>query len=125
MENDELFDGILKKFVGNKSLSWEAIHAEEFYRDLNSDYFVVENHLNFLIGEGMLKESEEPNPYISLTRKGWYVMTNTEKAGYVAKLGNRLKKEQREKSTLTWAKWATIFAAVTIITWVVDKLLKR
>lgn len=125
MENEELFDAILKKFTGNKSFSWDEIHTKNFYYDLNTDYFVVENHLNFLIGQEVLKESSDSVPYVALTRKGWYVMTNPEIAGYVTQRADRILKEKREKATLRWSRWAAIFAAAAIATWIIDKLLKK
>jgi hypothetical protein len=125
MENEELFDAILHKFEGDKSFSRDQIRNESFYKDLNTDYFAVENHLNFLIGEEVLKESYDAVPYVSLTRKGWFIMTNPGVAGYVIRKKESLRKEKREKATLVWAKWATIFGALAVVTWIVDKLLKK
>jgi len=125
VEHEELLDAILKKFEGNLSYTWKDFQTKAFYESLNSDYFVVENHLNRLIGDEVLKESNDPVPYISMTRKGWFVMTNPEIAGYVTQKKEARKKEEREKATLKWAKWATIFAAATIMTWIFDKLLKK
>ncbi|MBS1661877.1 MAG: hypothetical protein JST68_12595 [Bacteroidetes bacterium] len=125
MENEELFDAILKKFTGDKSFSRDEIKSTDFYADLNSDYFVVENHLNFLIGQEMLKESNDQPPFVSLTRKGWFVMTNSSSAGYVTQRKEREKKERREKATLLWAALSAIFAAAAIATWLIDKLIKK
>jgi predicted transcriptional regulator len=125
MENEELFDAILKKFTGDRSFSRDEIRDSSFYENLNEDYYVVENHLNFLIGQEMLKESNDRIPIVSLTRKGWYVMTNPKAAGYVAQRKEREKKNKREKATLIWAALAAIFAAGAILTWVIDKLVKK
>jgi hypothetical protein len=125
MENEELFDAILKKFTGDRSFSRDEIRSLTFHQDLNDDYFVVENHLNFLIGEELLKESSDPMPIVSLTRKGWYIMTNPAQAGYVTKRELQKKREKREKSTLFWAVLAGVGAVLAIIVWVLDKIWKR
>lgn len=92
MKKEIIFDLILKKFEGDRSFSWESIHEKEFYESINKDYFVVENHLNFLIGENLIKESEGNPICLSLTRKGWFIMTNDKSDGYKAKAT----KERRE-----------------------------
>jgi len=92
VEHEELLDAILKKFEGNLSYTWKDFQTKALYESLDSDYFVVENHLNRLIGDEVLKESNDPVPYISMTRKGWFVMTNPEIAGYVTQKKEALKK---------------------------------
>jgi hypothetical protein len=96
MKKEIIFDLILKKFEGNKSFTWEDVHKKEFYEDIDRNYFVVENHLNFLIGDGTIKETNDlpVDPYLSLSRKGWFMMTNCKTEGYEAKM----KKERRDKN---------------------------
>jgi len=96
MTKEIIFDKILKKFEGNLSFTWDDIHQESFYKDIDSDYFVIENHLNFLIGDGSIKEVVDSNgkTYLSLSRKGWFKMTNNITDGY----NNTRKKEIRERS---------------------------
>lgn len=96
MTKEIIFDKILKKFEGNLSFTWDDIHQESFYKDIDSDYFVIENHLNFLIGDGSIKEVVDSNSetYLSLSRKGWFKMTNNITDGY----NNSRKKEMRERN---------------------------
>jgi hypothetical protein len=123
MESPEIFDRILRKFQGNKSFSWDDVHNKDFYESISSDYFVVENHLNFLIGDGSIQEKLETPTMLCLSRKGWFIMTNPEIEGYETKELNRKKRESRERKTLIWAKWATIFAAISIVAWLIDQLI--
>jgi hypothetical protein len=124
MEKEEICDLLLKQFKGNKSLTWADIQEASFYTKIDSDYFVVENYVKFLIGENMLKEELiNARFYVLLTEKGWFVMTNCNTDGYVAKQLQQKKHEHREQQTLRYAKWATIFAAGTILTWILDKIL--
>ncbi|HEY5823184.1 MAG TPA: hypothetical protein VIT44_02390 [Cyclobacteriaceae bacterium] len=125
MENELICDKILRKFEGNKSFSWEQVHEKSFYESVSPDYFVVENHIKFLIGDNALHETGTSPTYLSLTPKGWFIMTDSSKFGYVAKRQAELTKENREKSTLTWAKWATIVAIISVIIWAVDKILSN
>ena len=94
MKKEIIFDLILKKFEGNKTFTWIDVHKKEFYESIDTDYFVVENHLNFLIGDNAIKEVGAMDTYLSLSRKGWFMMTNNKTDGYFAKM----KKEKRDKN---------------------------
>jgi len=96
MTKEIIFDKILKKFEGNLSFTWDDIHQETFYKDIDSDYFVIENHLIFLLGDGSIKEVVDSNgkTYLSLSRKGWFKMTNNITDGY----NKSRKKEIRERN---------------------------
>ncbi len=83
------------------------IHQKEFYNDIDADYFVIENHLNFLIGDGALQE-DKLEGLISLSRKGWFMMTNSGTDGYEAKK----KKESKKKA------WTIILGIVSIATFI-------
>ena len=123
MDKDYICDLLLKQFEGNKSFSWEELHKESFYGKVDENYFVVENYIKYLIGENMLKEYlHHGSFYVSLTEKGWFVMTNFETDGYVSKRALQNKIELRDRQTLKYAKWATIISGVTLLTWLIDKL---
>ena len=107
MSKEIIFDKILRKFEGNKTFHWDYLHTKEFYEDIHIDYFVVENHLNFLIGDSVLKE-DPIEKFISLSRKGHFVMTNSNTDGYQAKK----KKENRKRA---WAIFLGIASIVTFI----------
>jgi hypothetical protein len=130
LEKAELLDRILLKFQGNKTIAWDYFHKPEFYKDLHDNYYVVENHLNYLIGDEMLtKERQIDNEksdkarmniyseYSFLTPKGFAVMTDLENLGYVRTENERIRIDKREDRTLTYAKlafWSGLIA--TIIT---------
>lgn len=122
-----LLDKILLKFEGNKTWTWDGIHTPEFYKDLNDDYFVVENHLNFLIGDGMLTKYRDPDykdlnknfedyPELSnLTPKGFAVMTDLKNLGYVQKERDRERIDEREEQTLFYAKKGFWVALISVL----------
>jgi hypothetical protein len=108
-ENAIVCDGILEKFRGNKSYDWETIHAPQFYASIHEEYYVVENHLNFLLGQGIneLEEYEHNyKKYIRLSRKGFYTISDLKHEGYIAKW----KKENRAK----W--WKYVAGGIAILT---------
>lgn len=107
MDKEIIFDKILRKFEGDRTFNWDYIHQKEFYESIDSDYFVVENHINFLIGDNAL--NEDPNTHnLSLSRKGWFIMTNSETDGYAAK-----NKKENKKSA-----WTIILGIVSIGTFI-------
>jgi hypothetical protein len=127
LEKAILLDKILLKFEGNKTWTWDGIHTPEFYKDLNDDYFVIENHLNFLIGDGMLtkyrdvdykdltKNLEDYPELSNLTPKGFAVMTDLKNLGYEQKEKERERVDHREERTLFYAKkgfWIAFISAV-------------
>src|SRR5580692_8994521 len=101
MTKAKLCDATLLKFLGNKSFNWNEIHLPEFYSDLDDNYFVVENILNFLIGDGQLQKNFSNGvEYIRLSEKGWGTMTDLENEGYVAR-DLKLKKEEERNEKVT------------------------
>ena len=121
MDNELICDKILDKFRGNKSFTWDEVHQPEFYNSINSDYYVVENHIKFLLGDDSLQEIGNP-PSLSKTPKGWFIMTDSGKFGYVAKRQEERRKETRENLTLHWAKWATIITVISLVIWILDRV---
>jgi hypothetical protein len=51
----QIQDGILEKFRGNKSFSWNDIHKEEFFKSIHENYFEVENNVKALIANDFLQ----------------------------------------------------------------------
>jgi|GEM_PF-4346051 hypothetical protein len=104
-------DAIITKFRGNKSFNWDEIHSEEFFKIIDGDYFVVENQLNFLLGEDLLEKytiKEEygihsylhDREYIRLTPKGFATLGDIENMGYVGKEKEYQGKKRLDKLTL-------------------------
>ena len=116
-EEEKRRDAILNKFRGNKSFSMdEQIHAKDFYESIDSDYFVIENSLNFLLADEVLIrymhqiDSTKTGGYIEMIKlspKGFFMISNLKKHGYEIKAKN----ENREKSTNIIIQLATLLIA--------------
>ena len=117
MRKAEVCDSIFDKFRGNKSINWEQIHDDSFYKDIDDNYYIVENMINFLISEGQLEKyyrSEIPSghlipifvEYIRLTPKGIATLGDMENTGYIAK--ERLKKKEDFIYMVTYFGWIPI-----------------
>ncbi|MEJ5995232.1 hypothetical protein WG904_12460 [Pedobacter sp. Du54] len=73
----------------NSTFTLEQIRREEIWKNSCDDYFVYENNINRLLGDGMVKQIE--GGYISLSNKGFAVMAEIETYGYtrIQKNANR------------------------------------
>ena len=119
MINEIICDNILRKFEGNKCIAREQLRERSFYENLDPDYSVVEEHINFLISDKTLKVNGSA---ISLTTKGWFILTNTDKVGYVAQKIEIAEREMNERETRMVFRWATIIATVSLAAWLLYKL---
>ncbi|MDH4090373.1 MAG: hypothetical protein OEV74_09265 [Cyclobacteriaceae bacterium] len=119
MMDEIICDNILRKFEGNKHIARERVRDRSFYENLSPDYSVVEDHINFLITDNMLQETEST---ISLTIKGWFILTNADKVGYVAQKIESVERENSEKESRLIFTWATIMAGATLAVWLIQKL---
>ena len=120
MINEIICDNILRKFEGNKAISWEKLRQKDFYYNIDPDVYVVEEHINFLIKDRTLKEVDSD---VSLTTKGWFILTNAEKVGYVARRIESAQWEKSERDTRLTLLWATAIAAAAIISWLALKFI--
>jgi len=120
MMNEIICDNILRKFEGITSIARENLSRSEFYANIDPDYSVIEDHIHFLIRDHSLKENEAT---ISLTTKGWFMLTNADKVGYVARRIESVRQENYEKDTRTFFRWTTILSAVLILSWLAFKLM--
>jgi hypothetical protein len=120
MINEIICDNILRKFEGNKTISRERLRDKTFYENIDPDFTVVEHHINFLIRDRTLKESESD---ISLTTKGWFILTNADKVGYVARRIESVQWEKSERDSKLMIRWSSMLAAVALVGWLVYKLL--
>lgn len=80
----QILDGILLTFKGDKTITWDQMRAGAC-KKVHSDYFVIENNINFLVGEGMIRR-EVGITALTLTDKGYGTMTEIDNLGYVASL---------------------------------------
>jgi len=120
MINEIICDNILRKFEGNKCIKRESLRDRSFYENLDPDYSVVEEHINFLISDKTLQETGSA---ISLTTKGWFILTNAEKVGYVAQKIENTEREMNERETRIIFRWATIIATISLAAWLIFKLI--
>ncbi len=121
MVNEIICDTILRKFEGTTSIAQENLRQEEFYSSIDPDYAVVEDHINFLIADNTLRKIGQT---ISLTTKGWFILTNNEKVGYVAQKVDSAKREMSERENRFFYRWATIICTSLLALWLVFSLTK-
>lgn len=118
LEKAKLSDAILLKFKGNKTISWDEV-KEEAFNDIHSDYYVIENRIKFLLGENILKEQTTlgVKVYImlSMTNKGWGVMTDIESEGYVAQVKIEIGSEKKRIRNYRIGIATLIVAALALI----------
>lgn len=119
MESAIICDKILQKFVGNETLTMEFIHTPEFYQSVHPDYFVVENHINKLLGDGALLENTIDQVWLS--KRGLFMMTNHATDGYVAMQKANESGIRREKGTYKWAVAAAIVSIFALLAWLLEK----
>ena len=114
MINEIICDNLLRKFEGSNSITRENLQQKEFYSNIDPDFEVVEDHINFLIRDHSLKDTGSA---ISLTTKGWFILTNADKVGYVAQRIEIARREMNERETRIMFRWTTIAVSILIVTW--------
>lgn len=110
--NEIICDNILRKFDGKMSVSHSDIRVRSFYENIDPDYTIVEDHINFMLRDRTLKETPEG---ISLTPKGWFLLTNSDRVGYVAQRIDSARKERAEKETRAVFRWTTVIVGFLLI----------
>ena len=106
--NNLICDNILRKFDGHKSISRAKLRDNKLYANIDVEWEVVERHIEFLIHDRTLKEEDA---ILSLTNKGWFMMNNSEKVGYVAQKIDEVQWRKSESDTRIAIR-AAIFVAV-------------
>jgi len=92
----KLLDNILLKFKGNISVYWADLHGDKkTFKDIHENYSIVENNINFLVGDGKLKRNNiDNNEYLTLTDTGFATMTDLNNLGYVTKTKTEIKERR-------------------------------
>ena len=121
MINEIICDTILRKFEGTTSIAQESLRQADFYASIDPDYAVVEDHINFLIADHTLRKIDQT---ISLTTKGWFILTNNDKVGYVAQKIDSVKREMAEKENKFFYRWAMIICSGLLAVWLLFSLIK-
>ena len=112
LTNEIICDNILRKFDGNISYSHTDIRQRTFYEHIDPDYTIVEDHINFLLRDHTLKETQQG---LSLTTKGWFVLTNADRVGYVAQRIESVRREQVERETRALFRWTTVIVGFVLM----------
>ena len=112
LTNEIICDNILRKFDENTNYSHSDVRLRSFYENIDPDYTIVEDHINFLLRDHTLKETPEG---LSLTTKGWFILTNSDRVGYVAQRIEAARKEQAEKETRALFRWTTVVVGFMLI----------
>ena len=112
LTNEIICDNILRKFDGNISYSHSDIRHQTFYQNIDPDYTIVEDHINFLLSDRTLKETTQG---LSLTTKGWFLLTNSDRVGYVAQRIENARREQAERETQELFRWTTVVVGFVLM----------
>lgn len=112
LTNEIICDNILRKFEGNSSYSHADVRQLSFYQNIDPDYTIVEDHINFLLRDRTLKETSDG---LSLTTKGWFILTNADRVGYVAQRIESVRREQVERETRALFRWTTVIVGFVLI----------
>jgi hypothetical protein len=112
LTNEIICDNILRKFDGNVSLTQTDIRHRTFYEPIDPDYTIVEDHINFLLRDRTLKETPQG---LSLTTKGWFILTNADRVGYVAQRIENVRREQVERETRALFRWTTVVVGFVLM----------
>jgi hypothetical protein len=118
--NEIICDNLLRKFEGNLTYAPEMIREKAFYSNIDPDYTIVEDHINFLLRDHILRETEQG---ISLTTKGWFVLTNADRVGYVARKIDSVRREQVEYETRKLFRWTTVLVGFVLMGWLTYKVM--
>lgn len=118
--NNLICDNILRKFDGHKSISRGKMRESDFYSNIDCDWSVVERHIEFLIRDRALREEDE---LLSLTNKGWFMMNNAEKVGYVAQKIDDAQWRKSERDGRVFLRVVAFVMLAGVLIWSVMKLI--
>jgi hypothetical protein len=118
--NEIICDNILRKFEGNFTYAHASIRQRDFYANIDPDYTIVEDHINFLLRDNTLRETDSG---LALTTKGWFILTNADRVGYVARRIESVRKEQVERETRALFRWTTVIVGFVLMGWLAYKVI--
>jgi hypothetical protein len=118
--NNLICDNILRKFDGHKSISMAKMRDSKFYANIDAEWDVVERHIQFLINDRTLKEDDN---VLSLTNKGWFMMNNSEKVGYVAQKIDEAQWKKTESDTRILIRAVIYVALAAAFVWGIFELI--
>lgn len=112
LTNEIICDNILRRFDSKTTWAHADIRQRSFYEHIDPDYTIVEDHINFLLRDNTLKETSDG---LSLTTKGWFILTNSDRVGYVAQRIENYRREQVERETRALFRWTTVVVGFVLI----------
>lgn len=118
--NNIICDNILRKFDGNKAISRARLRENEFYANIDADWEVVERHIEFMLEDRSLKEEDA---MLSLTNKGWLMLNNSDKIGYVAQKIEEVQWTRSERDTRVVIRATVLVSLGVTALWVIVKLI--
>lgn len=107
LEKAKILDAILLKFTGNITITWHQLQ-QGLCNDIET-YHVIENNINYLVGDGQLERDVAQAFSLSMTDKGFATMTDLANLGYVT----AAKKERNNR------RWAIVGGVLTGLTFII------
>ncbi len=107
LKKAKILDLILLKFHPNREILWNEIHRGDFGDIAQHDLIV--NNVNFLISDGLIARDVGSAFSLSLTDKGYAVMTDIKDLGY----------EKKSKADRRKNAWQMIVGFITLATFVI------
>lgn len=90
-----------------------------FHVNIDAEWSVVEEHINFLVADRALKEEDA---MLSLTSRGLFMLSNADKVGYVAQKIDDVQWKRSERDTRIVVRTTVYVALAVTIVWAVIKL---
>ena len=105
-EKAEMLDSILKRFTGNETVRWSSLKEE--FKDKMHHYYVTENNIKYLLGEGMLETPAGGSDKLRLSDKGFATLADIDILGYVAQVNDKESRDKLESERYSTNFWLQI-----------------
>jgi hypothetical protein len=117
LRDAEIRDAIILKLKGEVKIFWReeregSFNDVEFIKDIHPNPQVIENEINFLISDDVVKEGTAS--FVFLTKKGKAILADLPNRGYVARLKEKEETKAMEMDTLMYAKLAVFVGVIAI-----------
>jgi hypothetical protein len=108
LEKGKLLDEILALFDGNKTRNFTELR-EQFGEER---YFLIENHLKFLVGENVVEDHQGK---LCLSPKGFAIYTDLKNLGYESRELEKLAQVAKTDRQFWWIFWITLITLIVTI----------
>lgn len=107
LKKAELIDSILTRFKGNVAVYWNTLYEE--LEDNMDQYYVIEENINYLIGEDVLvRVTYEGFEGVQLTEKGYAIHKDPDMLGFVSVY-------KKERNKIRWTRTVQIVVIITFV----------